>query len=34
MGIHLRLVIALLLAIWTVGAIEAQITSNPIRRRL
>jgi glucose/sorbosone dehydrogenase len=30
MGIHVRLVVALLLAVWTVGAIEAQITSNPI----
>src|SRR5207245_3373498 len=30
MRTRMRLVIVLLLAIWTAGAIEAQITSNPI----
>ena len=30
MQTRMRLVIVLLLAIWTAGAIQAQITSNPI----
>jgi hypothetical protein len=30
MGIRVRLVVALVVSIWTVGAIEAQVASNPI----